>query len=497
VSARDGGRAPRPRHAGAKLALLLLIALQPALAGAGTISQDLENIVLMSNRGEIVPVIVRLHDRVDAREIARLSKQNRERLAPRRAHLVRELKSQAGRRANRELRKLLHAGRASRIRDLWLINAVAAQVPSELVAVLASQPQVASVSHDATLQEPAARASQSAPTRWNLAQVGAPELWQLGWTGQGVVVAVLDSGVDPLHPDLGPAWRGGANSWFDPHGENATPNDITGHGTHVTGLILGADNSGSTIGMAPDASWIAAKIFNNSGTTTLSSIHASLQWLLDPDGNPGSDDAPDIVNNSWNLLNSAGECNLEFEPDLEVLRAAEIAVVFAAGNSGPNLSTSMSPADNAPVGFAVGSVTEALTIESGSGRGPSACTGAFFPHVVAPGFDVETTGLTFGGLIPNSYDSVSGTSFAAPHVSGALALLKSAFPTATLEELEQALEETTLDLGLPGPDDHYGAGLIDVAAAHVSLPEPSRFLLACAAIAAITLLRRRSSTQSL
>jgi subtilisin family serine protease len=194
-----------------------------------------------------------------------------------------------------------------------------------------------------------------------------------------------------------------------------------------------------------------------------------MQWLLDPDGDSETDDAPDIVNNSWSLLNSADECDVEFEEDLVILRAAEIVVVFAAGNSGPNPWTSMSPADNSPVRAAVGSIDESWTIDSSSARGPSACTGSFFPHVVAPGVAVESTGLTFGGLFPNSYQSVSGTSFAASHVAGAFALLKSAVPGATLEELEAAVQETAHDLGAPGSDNQYGAGLIDVAAAYFRL----------------------------
>ncbi len=312
-------------------------------------------------------------------------------------------------------------------------------------------------------------AQSGAQERWNLDAVGAPDLWQLGWTGQGVVIATVDSGVDAFHPDLRPAWRGGTNSWFDPHAENPEPHDVSGHGTRVMGLILGGDNSGTTIGMAPGASWIAAKIWNNSGTTTVSAIHASLQWLLDPDGVPATDDAPDIVNNSWNLVNSADECDLEFGADLAALRAAEIAVVFAAGNSGPNASTSMSPADNPSVAFAAGGVDPTLTIDSSSARGPSWCTASIFPYVVAPGVNVETTGLTFGGLFLNHYEFESGTSLAASHVTGALALLKSAFPGATLEDLEAAMEDSAQDLGALGPDNVYGAGLIDVPAAHLDL----------------------------
>jgi serine protease AprX len=482
--------------------LMVLIAIQPTPVRAEGVTADLDEVVRASGPGATIPVIIRLRDRVVADEIVRDGKRRRQGLRSRRARLLRELKAQVGRRPYRELRTLLKQGNAKRIRELWVINGLAAEVPAELVDELRSQPQVASVGYDASLEEPTVSAAPSGTARWNLEAVGAPELWQLGWTGQGVVVATLDSGVDPFHPDLAPAWRGGGNSWFDPHGENATPHDVSGHGTQVMGLILGGDNSGSTIGMAPGASWIAAKIYDNSGVATVSAIHASLQWLLDPDLVSETDDAPDVVNNSWSLLNSVGECDVEFESDLAVLRAAEILVVFSAGNSGPNASTSMSPANNPPVRFATGAVDQSSTIDSSSARGPSACTAGLYPHVVAPGINVESTGLTFGGLIPNSYDFVSGTSFAAPHVTGAFALLKSAAPGATFAELEAAMEETTLDLGAIGPDDAYGAGLIDVAAAHLSLsagavpalPGPWLAVLAGLLIATRAAVQRRSSS---
>jgi serine protease AprX len=449
--------------------LMVLVLTQPAFSRGEGVSADLEELVRASGPGATIPVIIRLRDRIDPTEIARDSKRRQQSLRSRRASVVRALKEQEGRRSHRELRKLLREGDGRHIQELWIINAVAAEVPAELVSELGDQPQVLDVRYDRRLAEPTVSTAQSGTGQWNLEALGAPQLWQLGWTGQGVVVATLDSGVDPIHPDLGPAWRGGEYDWFDPHGENPTPHDVSGHGTRVMGLILGGDNSGSTTGMAPGASWIAAKIYDNSGVATVSAIHASSQWLLDPDGVPATDDAPDIVNNSWNLLNSVGECDVEFQDDLAALRAAEIVVVFAAGNSGPNASTSMSPANNAPVRFAVGSVDQSLTVGSSSSRGPSSCTSSLYPHVVAPGINVESTGLTFGGLIPNSYEFVSGTSFAAPHVVGAFALLKSAFPLATFDELEAAMEETTLDLGGVGPDDEYGAGLIDVTAAHLSL----------------------------
>ena len=85
--------------------------------------------------------------------------------------------------------------------------------------------------------------------------------------------------------------------------------------------------------MAPGARFIAARVFNDSGVSTDSAVHLAFQWLLDPDGNPATDDAPDVVNASWGAL--LATCDREFEPDLQALRAAHILPVFAAGNSGP------------------------------------------------------------------------------------------------------------------------------------------------------------------
>jgi hypothetical protein len=126
---------------------------------------------------------------------------------------------------------------------------------------------------------------------WNIAAVQAPEVWALGHTGKGVVVASMDTGVDLAHPDLRRIWRGGANSWFDPHGEEAAPYDALGHGTQAMGIIVG----GSGLGVAPDARWLAVKLYNADGRARMSDIHLAFQWLMDPDGDPATVDAPDIV----------------------------------------------------------------------------------------------------------------------------------------------------------------------------------------------------------
>jgi subtilisin family serine protease len=304
---------------------------------------------------------------------------------------------------------------------------------------------------------------------WNITATGAPDLWDMGYVGQGIVVANMDTGVDLDHPDLAPRWRGGSNSWFDVHGQHpATPFDANGHGTRTMGLVVGGDANllGNAIGMAPGAKWIAAKVWDDAGNAMNSDFTIAFQWILDPDGDPATDDAPDVLNNSWGFELQPDFCESVFQVDIQILKAAGIAVVFSAGNRGalgPGSSTS--PANN-PEGFATGAVDETLSIAPFSSRGPSACDGSLFPEIAAPGAGIVTSDLSNGGNPTVSVPPVSGTSFAAPHVSGAMALLLSAFPDASVAQLEWSLLETAQDLGAPGADNDYGYGLLDVAAAY-------------------------------
>ena len=302
-----------------------------------------------------------------------------------------------------------------------------------------------------------------APPEWNLNVMRAPELWSIGHSGTGVVVANMDTGVDFAHPDLAAQWRGGDNSWYDPHGEHATPHDSDGHGTQTMAIMVGGGVGGTAIGMAPDARWIATKLYNDAGVASYSDIHLAFQWLLDPDGDLNTVDAPDVVNASWGLVGTAGQCITEFSADIDVLKNAGIAVAFAAGNDGPAPLTSLSPANN-PQGFSAGAVDAALAIASFSSRGQSACDGTVFPKLVTPGVNINTADLSFGGL--PLYVVVSGTSYAAPHAAGAMALLAGAFPSADVAQLEAALTQSAHDLGVAGEDNSYGYGIADVQAAY-------------------------------
>ena len=347
-------------------------------------------------------------------------------------------------------------GRVTSVVPLWITNAIGARVRSSVAVELAGRPDVGEVRPSTTIEAPSAAVATAVEP--NVAQVNAPALWDLGYRGQGMVVASMDTGVDISHPELAARWRGGGNSWYDPNGQHpATPIDLAGHGTQTMGVMVGGDGGGSSIGVAPDARWIAVKIFNDRGQATSTAIHLGYQWLLDPDGNPATADAPNVVDNSWTM--TAGSCSLEFQPDLRNLRTAGILPVFAAGNYGPTAGTSASPANN-PEALAVGSVDGNGLIDPYSSRGPSACTQGTYPQLVAPGTDIRTTDL-YGG-----YLDVSGTSLAAPHVAGALALLLQASPGLSADGQQAALQAGAVDLGPAGADNDYGAGRLDVLASY-------------------------------
>ena len=373
------------------------------------------------------------------------------------------------------------------VTSLWIDNAIALSASRQVILDLAQRTDVARIQLDATVQLPERAAP--APLAANLASINASAAWQRGVTGQGVVVAILDSGVDLANADLKAKWRGGSNSWFDPYGEHATPADLSGHGTEVLGVILGGnDETGSPIGVAPGAQWIAAKIFNDRGRASQSAIHRALQWVLDPDGNPATPDAPQVVNNSWSSANPG--CSTDFTADLQALRAAGILPIFAAGTNVP-----IGPA-NTPDAFAVGALENDSILLLDSAHGPSSClnTNLVYPQLVAPGADIHTTERS------GAFTDATGTSLAAAHVSGALALLLSAHPKLSAADQAGLLMNTAVDLGARGPDNDFGYGRLDIAAlidrAAPTTPTPQIILIAggsalISLIAALLLFRRR------
>jgi len=374
-------------------------------------------------------------------------------------------------------------------KSFWIANMILIEAKSSVFYELMNSMEVAQMDLDAELKldkptvvEHNVESTESVEPGVKI--INADKLWAMGITGQGRLVMGIDTGVDPTHPAINHKWRGNtvpaSQAWFDPGGGSTTPNDCDGHGTHTIGTMAGrSTTTADTVGVAIDAQWIAAKTICSSPHT--SNSVAAFQWAMNPDGNPSTiTDMPDAIGNSWYDPNVSNECTGIYKTTLDAVEASGIAVVFSAGNSGPSASTITKPKNISTTEvnvFAIGAIDGVQylggnnnPIASFSSRGPSVCggTGSFLikPEVSAPGNNVRSS-YPGGG-----YSTLSGTSMAAPHVVGAIALLKQYAPTLTGAQIKMALYNTAKDLGTAGEDNTYGMGLIDLYAAFLTLGTP-------------------------
>ncbi|HEV8307572.1 MAG TPA: S8 family serine peptidase [Methylomirabilota bacterium] len=438
----------------------LSILLWTWLAQAGSLAPALEAQLLGLPPGGTLPVIVEMRDQADpAAAVATVAPG----VSKARGHAVVAALQAMSARTQGPIRAFLAQeqaiGTVQRITPLWVFNGLAVTAAEPVIRRLAARPDVREVRPDAPIPlPPPPLVSGAVPfvglSEWNIQQIRAPETWALNplYDGTGAVVGSFDTGVDGTHPDLASRYRGNdAISWYDPYGQHASPTDFDVHGTHTTGTAVGGDAGGTHIGVAPGAKWIAAKGWDDSGVASTSAFHQIFQWFLAPGGDPAN--APDVVNNSWGVANSG--CVKEFLPDVKAWRAAGIFPSFAAGNNGPFARSVRSPG-NYPEAFAVGATDMFDTIASFSGRGPSPCDRSIKPDVSAPGDGI--TSAVPGGY----YDTFSGTSMATPHLTGAVAVLRSIDPALTVDQLESALMQGAVDLGSAGPDNSYGSGRLDL-----------------------------------
>ena len=302
---------------------------------------------------------------------------------------------------------------------------------------------------------------------WNLLRVGAPDVWGMGYDGSGLVIANNDTGVDYTHPALVNQYRGNLGGAFD-HNYNwwddakqdpyLYPYDRDGHGTHTMGTMVGDDGGVNQTGVAQGAQWIAC------ASMSLECFEFFLApWDLNGQ-NPDPSKAPDAINNSW-----YDPSPFDYQPIIQNLNAAGIAVIKSAGNDGPECSTITNPG-YVPEIISTAAFGEGDIIASFSSRGPSDNYGEVIlkPEVAAPGVDVYST---YPG---GQYAYMSVTSMAAPHTTGRYALLWQAAPCLAgnvplTKNIMMWTAEPVVDAQcspfVEHPNDVWGWGVLDMPAA--------------------------------
>ena len=348
-------------------------------------------------------------------------------------------------------------GQGIKAESLWITNAMVITGDRNAVTLIASRPEVDIVYLNGTVTIdkplPAKHIAPSRPDQaceWNIEIMNVPAVWaKYNLRGENVKIGHLDTGCDASHPDC----VGKIYAFHDFISEkNDVAYDDQGHGTHTIGTIMGGNASGRYIGVAPNATIAVAKVFDRNGSAKDDTLLKAMQWIMDPDGNPATNDAPRLVSNSW----GSSEVVKTFWDAVENWRAANIYPLFAAGNSGPSPKTVGTPGGllNA---VAVGATDKNDKIASFSSRGPIVWDGASYikPDVSAPGQDI------YSAVPGGKWGLKSGTSMATPAVAGVIALLYQAKPELSINDITQILEMTGKDLGETGKDNNFGSCRID------------------------------------
>ncbi len=330
-------------------------------------------------------------------------------------------------------------------RQFNLIPTVLAEVPAPAVEALKQNPRVRYIEPNGEVW-----ALEEATIPWGVERVQAPEVWDDDGptsTGDGVSVAILDTGIDATHGDLGVVE---CTNTVDDTGcgnDHEDGGDGHGHGTHVAGTVA-ADRFGATVaGVAPDVALYDAKVLGDDGSGSWESVAAGIEWAVEELGDRA------VLNMS--LGGDSDSQTLRDAADTAYAKGA--LLVAAAGNSGnpPGRGDNVGyPARYESV-IAVAATGENDQRASFSSTGPDV-------ELAAPGVDILST-------VPgDETDTMSGTSMASPHVAGAAALAWAAAPDHSNEELRTVLQETAEDLG---SSNHYGHGLVDAQAAVAAASE--------------------------
>ena len=399
------------------------------------------------------------------------------------------------------LKELENNGLVEEIRPLWIVNSVSCYADENVIHELELRNDILMVypCEELPLMDdfqaiPADR-GDGREIAENLLQVNADRVWELGYTGEGILIAIIDTGVRLTHADLqGRFWDGGdeyPNHGYDFANHDNNPTDQNGHGTHVAGTICGTGVSGTQTGVAPGAKLMVLKVFGNDQQTDETILVEAMQFAMEH--------GADVLNMSLGWPDPSVPIRLLYRQACDNTLAAGIVASVCAGNIRhmqyivPVPHNIYAPGDCPPpylhedqmvnsggvsCVISVGAVDSNNAIAYFSSEGPSTWTdvtlyndypynpenpteiGLIRPDICAPGMNIKS--LDFNN--DNGYCLMEGTSMATPCVSGAIALMLSKNPELTPAQIDEILERTAVHLSEHKSND-FGSGLLDALAA--------------------------------
>lgn len=497
------------------LLFFMLIAgfhIQSAAKGSDAITSDLSYQLETAAPDDLIRVNITLAERLNTNAmLAAVRYMDKE---ARRKHVIQSLKdftssSQAGVLA--ELNTFQESNGVKGIKSYWVANVIHCLATPAAIEVLSHRSDVRSIDYDEIREviDPnenkgayAAGAPESKEITWNVMKINADEVWALGFDGTGIIVSVIDTGVNYDHLDLEDhMWESEEypNHGYDFFYNDDDPKDEHGHGTHCAGTVAGDGTAGSQTGVAPEATIMACKVGDAVGSSSESMIWAAVEFSIEQGAH--------VISLSMGWQHSWGPNRTVWRETFDAVLAAGIPASVAAGNEGsdqgsyPIPDNVRCPGDCPPPWLnpdqtlsggtsgviCVGSTTQSDGVSSFSSRGPVTWElispyfdyeynpeiGLIRPDIAAPGSNIKSlahysnTGYEAGW---------SGTSMATPANAGMIALMLQKNNTLTPEQISQTIEETALVL-VAGKNNNSGAGRIDALAAveASSFPGPSYY----------------------
>lgn len=330
-----------------------------------------------------------------------------------------------------------------------LVPAMAASIPEAAMTALMHNPRVTDIDLDGAFYAVDAELDNS----WGVQRIGSGIVHEGGNKGSGVKVAIIDSGIDYSHPDLGGCFGSACkvSGGYDFVNNDTNPMDDNGHGTHVAGTVAASDDGLGVVGVAPEASLSALKVLAANGSGSFSGVIAALEWAVDH--------GIQVTNNSYGSSSDPGSI---VKAAFDNSAAAGILHIAAAGNSG----TRSGKGNNVGYPARYDSVVAVAATDKNDNRATFSSTGPAV-ELSAPGVGINSTRLGGG------YVEYNGTSMASPHVAGTAALVIAA-GAGNASEVRQILDSTAGDLGAAGRDNLYGFGLVDaVSSVLAAIPLPA------------------------